>query len=53
LKNNDLKVLTYEEIRTSLNNQNLSDIECEAISNKMKKISLLTANIITNAKRKF
>ena len=51
MKNNDLKVLTNKEIRNSLNNQNLSDTECETISNKLKKISLLTANIITNAKR--
>jgi hypothetical protein len=52
LKNNDLKVLSYTEIRNSLNDQKLSDTECETISNKLKKISLLTANIITNAKRK-
>jgi len=53
LKNNDLKVLSNKEIRNSLNNQKLSDTECETISNEMKKISLLTAKIITNAKRKF
>ena len=52
MKNNDLKVLTNKEIRNSLNNQKLSDTDCETISNKLKNISLLTAKIITNAKRK-
>ena len=49
LKNNDLKVLSNKEIRNSLNNQKLSDTECETISNKLKIISLLTAKIISNA----
>jgi len=49
LKNNDLKVLSYTEIRNSLNDQKLSDTDCETISNKLKLISLLTAKIISNA----
>jgi len=49
LKNNDLKVLSYTEIRNSLNDPKLSDTECETISNKLKYISLLTAKIISNA----
>jgi hypothetical protein len=49
LKKNDLKVLSYTEIRNSLNDQKLSDTDCETISNKLKLISLLTAKIISNA----
>jgi hypothetical protein len=50
LKTNELRVLKYNEIRNSLNDQKLSDMECETISNYLREISLLTAKIISNAK---
>jgi hypothetical protein len=49
LKKNDLKVLTHTEIRNNLNEPKLSDNECEAIANTLKKLSLLTAKMIHNA----
>jgi hypothetical protein len=48
LNNNDLKVVSNDEIRKLTNNELLSDDECQEIADRLKKLCLITAKLITN-----